>query len=71
MADEVDRANDLAEVLLAATVGAVRPRMKPTGHCYFCNETLMDSLLKGSLFCDEHCRNDYEQQEKMRRINGR
>ena len=31
----------------------------------------MDSIIKGSLFCDEFCRDDYEKQEKMRRINGR
>lgn len=71
MSDEVDKANELADVLLAAAIGAYRPRMTPKGECYFCGETLMDSFLKGSLFCDENCRNDYEHQEKMRRINGR
>lgn len=71
MSDEVDKANDLAEVLLSAAIRNVRPQLRPVGTCYSCGENLMDSLMKGSLFCDEHCRDDFEKQEKMRRINGR
>lgn len=71
MADEIDKANELADVLLAAAINNVRPRLTPTGKCFSCGEGLMDSIIKGSLFCDEFCRDDYEKQEKMRRINGR
>jgi hypothetical protein len=71
LSDEVDKANELAAVLLEASLKASRPRLAPTGECHFCKETLMDSLLKGSLFCNQDCRDDYERQERMRAINGR
>lgn len=71
MPDEVDKANDLAEVLLDAAIRASRPRLRPTGSCFNCGESLMTDIRAGSLFCDEFCRDDYEKQEKMRTINGR
>lgn len=71
MSDEVDRANELSEVLLEATLKAARPSLRPKGECYFCGENLMNSFLKGSLFCNHDCRDDYERQERMRGINGR
>lgn len=71
MSDEVDKANELSEVLLAASLKAPRPRLAPKGECHFCGENLMDSFLKGSLFCNQDCRDDFERQERMRAINGR
>lgn len=69
--DEIDKANELAQVLLDAQLKATRPRLEPKGSCHFCGENLMDSLLKGSLFCGHDCRDDYERQERSRRVNGR
>lgn len=69
--DEIDRANEIAEIMLSAAINNVRPRLKVTGKCYSCGEGLMDSIIKGSLFCDEFCRDDYEKQERMKAINGR
>lgn len=71
MADEIDKANELAEVLLSAAIRNVKPRLRPTGNCHSCGESLLADLRLGSLFCDEFCRDDFEKQEKMRRINGR
>lgn len=71
MADEIDKANELAEIMLNAAIQNTKPRMRPTGKCYFCGENLMRDIRLGSLFCGPECREDYETQERMRRINGK
>lgn len=70
MADEIDKANELTEVLLTAAINNVRPKLIPNGKCFNCGEALLVHL-KGSLFCDVYCREDYETQERIRKINGR
>ena len=36
-----------------------------TGFCLYCKEK------SDKRFCDVHCRDDYDTEEKMRKINGR
>lgn len=46
---------------------AARSKMVYSGFCYYCNERLKQPLV----FCDLGCREDFEHEERMRKINGR
>lgn len=60
MADEVDRANDLAQRfiddLVAAAMSQNHPEAKPTGQCLWCGEPLP----KGVRWCNAECRDVWE-----------
>jgi hypothetical protein len=59
MADEVDRANDLAQQLLDAAIAAAKKKPnspKPTGACLWCSEPLPD----GRRWCSPECRDEWE-----------
>lgn len=65
MADEVDRANDLAQVLLDATIqGTMRlePKYPPTGRCYNCDEPLTSE----HRWCDALCMSDFLYRERRK-----
>lgn len=69
MADEIDRANDQAELFLAQAIRhnkAARVRLLPTGECLFCREPVKDARL----FCDAECRDDHDRLTEARRRNG-
>lgn len=57
MADEIDRANDLAQRLLDAELAKKKPvGPSPTGACLWCDEPLPD----GRRWCSPECRDDWE-----------
>jgi hypothetical protein len=57
MADEIDRANDLAQQLLDATLTQKKPvGPSPTGACLWCGEPLPD----GRRWCSPECRDDWQ-----------
>jgi hypothetical protein len=57
MADEVDRANDLAQRLLDAALAKKKPvGPSPTGACLWCGEPLHD----GRRWCSPECRDDWQ-----------
>lgn len=57
MADEIDRANDLAQRLLDAALAKKKPvGLSPTGACLWCDEPLPD----GRRWCSPECRDDWE-----------
>lgn len=66
MADIIDQANELRDLLTSAAVSS-RPRPLPfIGRCYNCEE----KIGKGH-FCDAGCKEDYEKRvyaESQRRI---
>lgn len=68
--DPIDRAQQMQEDMTEAAVKTIRDRAKksllPSGFCYFCDEVVKHPLL----FCDIGCRDDYEREQKMRRIGG-
>jgi hypothetical protein len=69
MADEIDRANDQAELFLAAAIEnnkAHRAVLKPTGQCLSCREPVPD----GRRFCDADCRDDFDRISEARRRAG-
>lgn len=71
MADDIDRAQQETEFLLAAALQRTRPKLRPTGLCLECEEelTTVDGDIP-ALFCSADCRDDFEKRERMRRING-
>jgi hypothetical protein len=64
MADEIDMANELAELALTHALRniAAAPRLPPKGFCYYC-----DAPVEGAqLFCDKDCANDHEKEQKIK-----
>lgn len=66
MSDEVDRANELSEVLLAASIRnaseQLTPKYPPKGRCYNCDEP----LAAGHRWCDASCQSDFMHRELRR-----
>tara|TARA_R110000868_G_scaffold36278_17_gene128913 strand:- start:12758 stop:12955 length:198 start_codon:yes stop_codon:yes gene_type:complete len=58
MADDVDTANDINQMLLDIALkkqSAKKETLPNTGKCHNCTETVKD----GARFCDRDCRDDY------------
>jgi hypothetical protein len=65
MSDEIDRANDLAQVLLEAAIQnamVFQPKYPPNGNCYNCDEPLAD----GHRWCDPLCMEDFLYRERRK-----
>lgn len=67
MADEIDRANDMAELNLAASLAVRRSALVPCGRCHYCDESLRPNVL----FCDKDCRDWFEQEQRINYIKGK
>jgi hypothetical protein len=64
MPDEIDMANDLADLALNIALRNVSAGQKiaPKGACYFC-----EAKVEGQqLFCDADCAGDYEHEQKRK-----
>ena len=61
MADEIDKANESAEIELQARLSKRLPEVKPNGHCLNCEAKLANGK---RLFCDAECREDYEHRNR-------
>lgn len=69
MTDIFDRASEKEERDRDLAIRAARAKNQPlkiTGFCLSCNEALSDRR-----FCSAECREDYELQEKIKKIAGR
>jgi hypothetical protein len=57
--DEADKGNETADKTLQTYINRIRKRAEtsliPTGFCFNCEE-----VIRGRLFCDTECRDDYE-----------
>lgn len=71
MTDIYDRAQQLDEAEREACVAAqlAKPGLKSTGYCL--DPGCFAPLPKGQLFCGEECRDYYEKQERLERIQGK
>lgn len=68
MADEVDITTERAEYNL---IGSIAASKKPTGpvpngRCHYCDEIVGDV----DRFCDNHCRDAWEHENRMKSIFG-
>ena len=69
MTDIYEQATEKEERDRDLAIQAARAKNQPlkiTGFCLFCNQQLASRR-----FCDAECREDYEMQQKMKRIAGR
>lgn len=64
--DDIDRAQEYEALSIVVALSERKPVLKPAGHCYYCDETIQ----RGVLFCGSACAQDYEQEERIRRIIG-
>lgn len=67
MADEADLAADHIEKTLQAALSQKRTTLKPTGWCFYCNEQIKPN----TLFCEAACRDDFEEEQRLKRLAGR
>lgn len=64
MADEIDMANEMADLHLKTALANVRaqPKLPPKGECYYC-----ESKVEGEkLYCDADCASDHEKEQRLR-----
>lgn len=68
MSDDFDRASDLEAFQREIAIAKERMKRKTpfTGFCLCCNEKIMEGR-----FCSIDCREDYELEQKIKRISGR
>lgn len=71
MTDIYDQAQQLDEAERDACVAdqLAKPCMKATGFCH--DPGCFAPLPKGQLFCGTECRDYFEKQERMKRIQGK
>lgn len=66
MADEADRANDLAEWMVEVARKAPQTgTLARIGRCHNCDEPAIGA------FCSKECGEDFEKRQKVLRITGR
>lgn len=68
MADEADMTADRDEREAPMRIAASRKPTSPApnGHCMSCG----DPVPEGHRYCDAECREDFEREERMRKIGG-
>lgn len=68
MSDIIDQGNENAELFLQSALSNRRAAsLAPVGHCYYCDETVQ----RGVLFCSADCRDDWQREDRLRRISGK
>ncbi len=69
MSDIVDDSNVIVDMFTEAAVKLARQDhfINRDGHCLFCDEDVDHSRL----FCNRDCRDDYDKEQKLRRIQGK
>lgn len=70
-ADESDRASHLEELEREYQLTAIRSkasqRLQPCGSCHYCES----DVSYGLLFCDDYCRDYWQQHQEAQLRNGR
>lgn len=68
MSDIFDDASDAEMFQREAAINKIRKQqpLKTTGYCLSCNAPLPDRK-----FCDAWCREDFEMEQKIKRITGK
>lgn len=64
MADEIDQANELADLALNIALRNMSAGQKiaPRGTCYYCEAVVTEK----QLFCDAECAGDYDKEQKLK-----
>jgi hypothetical protein len=67
MSDFFDDASETEQLHRELAIRAVRnqPPLKFSGHCLYCNETIVQGR-----FCSAECREDYEMEQKFKKLTG-
>ena len=68
MSDIADVSDKHIETFINSAIANAsrKTQLHSDGHCAFCDEAVDIGLL----FCDRDCRDDYESQQRIRKING-
>lgn len=68
--DKIDEAQGLTEDVTQNHISRIRSRVGKSllfsGFCYYCYESVHTPYI----FCDLDCRDDYEREQRMNRIQG-
>lgn len=67
MADEADNAYHQEQLSLAISLRQRKQVLTTIGACWYCDS----SLGSGLLFCDSFCAQDYEREDRLKRIAGK
>lgn len=70
MSDNVDHTNNVTELFLREAMSnrnKARQQLIPTGLCYYCEE----DVKSGELFCNQNCRDDYDDEQRRLKLSGR
>lgn len=64
MADEIDMANEMADLHLKNALLNVRaqPKLPPKGVCYYCDSKVNEQ----QLYCNKDCADDHEKELRIR-----
>lgn len=67
--DDADRAEHILSNAISDGIAKIRrsSNLVPSGFCHYCAESVGSSVL----FCCPDCRDDYEAEQKMKRIMGK
>lgn len=70
MADEIDQANEQAELWLKQALSNRSPesRLPAKGCCHYCESSFekSDKTFAQKLFCDADCSKDYEEEKRLK-----
>lgn len=62
--DDSDKASEQERFFLQSALAMRKPELHANGLCYNCGARV------GGLFCDQHCRDDWERQKAAERRGG-
>lgn len=66
MTDEIDRAQEMEQAFLNAALSNRKHEILPhNGACHWCFEKV-----ESGCFCDSGCREDWERDQRMKKMNG-
>lgn len=68
MSNEADRAEESTELFVRVAISNMdRRTIVPCGQCHYCSENVRPD----SLFCSPDCAQDWEQEQRIKKIAGR
>lgn len=70
MADDIDRANDMAQTLLEKQIDKARSQPKYSISPAECLNGCGEPPVKGGKFCSRECRQDWEYRAQIRKNQG-
>lgn len=65
--DDADRASEVEDRTLRSALQARHAVLSPCGYCFYCDAPVR----AGVLFCEAACRDDWQREDRIRRISGK